>query len=218
MLTIALAVLGGLVVLVLSGLRNQARLLRDWDLVLTPWGEEIYSELSERLSGESRMSEYAFKRAFGARAAGSTEEALRFLDVGLRVAERTAPDMVTLLRAMALVSRMAAAVAPVEPLEPRAFRLGALSKLALLGGLLHSLLVSTAERFRLRAYVLRRGFGMATRFLLRGTERVRATRAGSDPEWERIADARADLSTLSTESLQTFHVLLLSFGAERRGA
>jgi hypothetical protein len=38
----------------------------------------------------------------------------------------------------------------------------------------------------------------------------------ADPEWERIEDARADLQTLSTESLQTFHALLMSLSVEPR--
>lgn len=62
------------------------------------------------------MAESAYKRAFSARAAGSSEEAIRLLDVALRVVERTSPDRVALLREMVVVSRMAAAVSPVAPL------------------------------------------------------------------------------------------------------
>jgi len=63
--------------------------------------------------------------------------------------------------------------------------------------------------------VLRRGFGVVRRFLLDSTQRIRAG-APTASEWERIEAARADLQTLSTESLQTFHVLLSSISAESR--
>lgn len=216
MWVIVVGILGGVLVLALRGLHNQAEILRDWEMVLSPWGVDAYRELEQRVEGESRMAEYAYRRAFGARAAGSRDEAIRLLDVGLRVVERTSPDMIALLRGMALVSRMAAAIAPVEPVRPRAFRLAKLSRLALVAGFLHRLLVSTAERFCLRVYLLRRGFGVATRFLLRTTERIRTRRLSADPEWNRIAAARADLRTLSAESLQSFHALLRSLAAEPR--
>lgn len=103
-----------------------------------------------------------------------------------------------------------------EQLCPREFRLSRLSSLAVLTVLVHQLLFSTAERFRFRAYVLQRGFGTATRFLLRSTERIRARTRRADPEWDRIAAARADLRTLSTLSLQTFHALLTSLSVEPR--
>ena len=101
-------------------------------------------------------------------------------------------------------------------LRVRDFRLPRLSGLVLLAGLLHRLLVSTAERFRLRAYVLRRGFGVATHFLLKSTKHIRERRAAAEAEWSRIDAARADLRTLSAESLRTFHVLLRSLAAEPR--
>jgi hypothetical protein len=185
-------------------------------MVLSPWGVEAYRELERRIAGESGMADYVYRRAFRARAAGSREEAIRLLEVGLKVVERTSPDMITLLRGMAVVSRMAAAITPVEPLRLQDFRLPRLSGLVFLAGLLHRFLTSSAERFRLRTYVLRRGFGVATHFLLEGTRRIRARRPAAEAEWTRIEAARADLCTLSAESLRTFHVLLRSLAAQPR--
>lgn len=216
MWVMATALLGGILVLLLRGLHDQEQILRDWEMVLAPWGTDVCEELEERLGGESRMVEHAYQRAFSAKAAGSTAEAIRLLDVGLRVVERTSPSMITLLRGMAVVSRMAAAVAPVSPLGPGMFRVRRLASLATLAHVLHHLLVSTAERFRLRAYVLRRGFGVVTRFMFRTTERIRASRVSTDPDWNRIASARADLRTLSSESLQTFRALVTSLTAQLR--
>jgi hypothetical protein len=175
----------------------------------------MYRELQERVEGEVRMADYAYERALMARSAGSLEEAVRLLEVGLHVVERTSPEMITLLKEMAVASRMAAAISPVESLHPQSFRLPRLSTMAVFAALAHQLLFSAAERFRLRAYVLERGFGLATRFLLQTTERIREHRIGADPDWERIAAARDDLRTLSTASLRTFLALLMSLSTER---
>jgi hypothetical protein len=218
MWVIAVGILGGGLVLIVAGLRDQAAILRDWEMVLAPWGERAYRELESRIHGESSLADYAYGKAFRARRAGSREEAIRLLDVGLRVMERTSPDMVTLLRGMAVVSRMAAAITPVEPLRMADFRLPRLSGLVLLASCVHRLLASTAERFRLKVYVLRRGFGVATHFLVESTQRIRAHRPAAEAEWNRIEAARADLRTLSAESLRTFHVLLRSLAAEPRSA
>jgi hypothetical protein len=216
MWVIAVGILGGVVALVVAGLYNQAAVLRDWEMVLEPWGRDAYAELEERVEGESGMAEYAYRRAFLARAKGSREDAIRLLEVGLRVVERTSPDMITLLRGMAVVSRMAAAMATVEPLRAQDFRLSRLSSLVALAGFVHRVLVSTADRFLLRTFVLRRGFGVATRFLLENTRRITTHPRATETEWDQIEAARADLRTLSTESLRTFQVLLRSLSAEPR--
>ncbi len=213
MWVIAAGLIGVIVVLAVRAFSDQEEILEDWNRVLSPWGLDAYRELEQRIEGEAKMAEYAFRRAFSARAAGSPEEAVRLLDVALRVVERTSPDRVALLRQMVVVSRMAAAVSPVAPLPPREFRLPRLSTLAVFATLAHQMLFSASDRFRLRAFVLRRGFGMVSGFLLRSTQRIRAG-GQADPEWNRIAAARADLQTLSTHSLQTFHLLLTSLSAQ----
>jgi hypothetical protein len=215
MWVIVVAALGVLVVLLVRAFNDDAEILRDWERVLSPWGRDAYRELQERVEGDARMADYAYERAFMARNAGSIEEAVRLLEVGLDVVERTSPDMMTLLKEMAVASRMAAAISPVEPLRPQSFRLPRLSTMAVLAALAHQVLFSAAERFRLRAYVLERGFGLATRLLLQTTKRIQENRTTAEPDWKRIAAARADLRTLSTASLRTFQTLLMSLSAER---
>ena len=173
MWVIVVAALGVIVVLLVRALNDDAEILRDWETVLSPWGRDMYRELQDRVEGESRMADYAYERALMARNAGSLDEAVRLLEVGLRVVERTSPEMVILLRDMAIASRMAAAIAPVEPLRPQNFRLPRLSTMAVFAALAHQLLFTASERFRLRAYVLQRGFGLVTRFLLKTTSRIR---------------------------------------------
>jgi hypothetical protein len=209
---IAAGILGVMVVLVVRAISDQKEILRDWDRVLSPWGLDAYREMEQRIEGEAKMAEYAFRRAFSARAVGSSDEAVRLLDVALQVVERTSPDRVALLREMVVVSRMAAAISAVGPLQANAFRLPRLSTLAVFAALAHQMLFSASDRFRLRAFVLRRGFGMVSQRLLRSRERIESGASG-DPEWERIEAARADLQTLSTQSLHTFHTLLASLSA-----
>jgi len=211
---LAVTVLGGILALVLSGLYDQSAVLRDWKMLLAPWGEDAYQELEGQADGASRMADLAFRRASEARAAGTPDEALRLLDVGLKVLEGSSAQWTAFLRGMGLLSRLAAAIAPVEPLAPSAFRGRQLWGLAAFGRLAHHLLVTTAERFRLRVYVLRRGFGVATRMLLHTTQRIRA--GGDEAEWARLETVRADLRTLPAESLRTFHWFLVSLAAQRR--
>ena len=107
-------------------------------------------------------------------------------------------------------------MAPVTPLRPTDFRLAQLVSLAHLGRLLHHFLVSTGERFRLRIYILGRSFGLATRALLHSTQRIIGHEAEAEREWDQIEAIRADLQTLTDESLASLRVLLTSLAAERR--
>ena len=216
MWVIAVGVLGALLVLAIRAFNNQSEILRDWERALTPWGLDSYRELEQRLEGEARMTEYAFRRAFDARAAGSLDEAIRMLEAALEIVERTSPDMLSLLRQMSNASRMAAAISRVDPLPTRGFRLRALSTSAVVAAVVHQLLFTATGQFRFRSYVLQRGIGVATRFLLEDAKRLRLEDRGSDVEWNRIADARADLQTLMSQSLQTFRILVMSLSAQPR--
>ena len=216
MWVVAAGIFGGLLVLLLRGLQCQRDTLQDWDVFLSSWERETCDELGKRVDAQARMAAFALDRAMASRAAGLDAEAMRYLEVGGRVLERTSPDIITLLRSMSVVSRMAAAIAPVEPLGSGEFRLARLSGLVGVARVAHHFLVSTAERFRLRTYVLRRGFGIVTRFLVRTASRIRVRGLSADPHWDRVASARADLRTLSNESLRTFRALVVSLAAEQR--
>jgi len=212
--TLLIVMLLGLVLLLMvAGLYNQETILRDWQMILAPWGERAYRELEKRAEGEAHLADYAYERA---RAAADPAEAVRLLEVGLKVIQHSSRDWVIVLRGMGVLSRMAGAIAPVEPVRPAAFRASHLWGLATLARLGHHLLVTTAERFRLRAYVLRGGFAIATRLFVQSLARTRARGAAAEPEWERLAAIRDDLRVLPAESLRTFHWLLVSLAAERR--
>lgn len=213
MTLVLLSVAGGLLVLVLCSRYDHASVLRDWETALAPWEENTYRTLERRVEGESRVADMTYGRAFAALEGGSREEALRLLEIGVRLVQRTSPDMITLLRGMSLLSRMVTVVGPVRALRGRDFRIAELASLAAFGQLVHYVLVTTGERLRLRVFVLRKGFGVALALLFKSTARLRAR--DDDEDWDRIAAARADLQTLSAESLRTFHALLLSLNPRR---
>lgn len=213
---IGASVLGSFVVLFLFGRRNERAIRRDWELLLTPKGEHLYRSIEGRVQTEMALANLTYEEAFAVRELGSVEEAKQLLDAGFRVIEKFSPNMLRLLSAMASFSRMVSAMAPVAPLRPRDFKLAQLVSLAYLNGLLHQFLVSTAERYRLRIYILGQSFGLATRFLLQSTERIVRNEPAAEQEWEQIQAIRSDFQTLTDQSLDSLRVLLTSLVAERR--
>jgi hypothetical protein len=214
--TIGLTVVSCLVVLYLFGKRNEHAVRRDWEMLLTPKGEKLYRNIEMRVQSEMALAELTFDEAFSVHELGSMSEAQSLLDAGYKVIEKFSPNMLRLLAAMATFSRMVSAMAPVKPLRPGDFKLAQLASLAYLNRVLHQFLVSTAERFRLRVYILGRSFALATRFLLRSTERILRNDPQADREWEQVQFIREDFQALTDESLETLRVLLTSFAAEKR--
>jgi hypothetical protein len=213
---IAVSIASCLVVLYLIGRRNERLIRRDWEMLLTPRGEKVYGAIEGRVRTEMDMAELSFEHAMVYRQLGTTEEAVRLLDVGYRVIEKFAPDMLRLLAAMATFSRMISAIAPVQPLRPKSFRLVQVSSLAYLNGILHQFLVSAAERYRLKVYILGRSFGVATRFLLRSIQTLGSHTESAEREWDQIEAIRADFQTLTDESLDSLRVLLTAMAREDR--
>jgi len=214
---IALSALGGLAVLFFFGRRNERAVRRDWELLLTPKGEQLYRSIRTRVSSEMELANLTYDEAFSVRELGSVDEAKHLLDVGYKVIEKFSPNMLRLLAAMSTFSRMVSAMAPMRPLRPQGFRLAQIASLAYLNQVLHNFLVTTAERYRLRVYILGRSFGLASRFLLASTKRIAGNEPDSEKEWEQIQFIREDFQTLTDESLESLRVLLTSLAAEGRG-
>jgi hypothetical protein len=210
------AVLSCLLVLVLIGRRNERLVRRDWEMLLTPRGEKVYGAIESKMRTEYGMADLSFEHAAVYRELGTTEEAIRLLDVGYRVIEKFAPDMLRLLAAMATFSRMVSAIAPVRPLRPKDFRVVQLASLAYLNGMLHQFLVSASERYRLKLYILGRSFGLASRFLLRSIQNLRSGTPEADKEWDQVEAIRADFQTLTDESLDSLRILLTAMAREDR--
>jgi hypothetical protein len=215
---IAISVASCLVVLFLIGRRNERLIRRDWELLLTPRGEKVYGAIEGKVRAEIGMADLSFEHAMVYRELGTTEEAIRLLDVGYRVIEKFAPDMLRLLAMMATFSRMVSAIAPVQPLRPKDFRLVQVASLAYLHGMLHQFLVSASERYRLKMYILGRSFGLATRFLLKSIRSLGLDAGATEAarEWDQIEAIRSDFQTLTDESLDSLRVLLTAMAREDR--
>ena len=210
------AVVGGLVLLVLLGRRDERRVRRDWELVLTPKGKRIYESMDAQLKTDLELMNATYEEAAALRELGSVEDAKDLLDAGFKIIEHFAPNLLKLLAAMATFSRMVSAMAPIAPLRPKQFQVGGLRGLAYLNQVLHQLLVTTAERFRLRLYILGRCVGLAVRYMVRSTRRITGGAPDADKEWEQIDAIRGDLGTLTHESLESLKALLLSMAVERK--
>lgn len=221
-LVLAASLLLCLVLLYLDGRRRERAVLRDWELALTPKGERALRSMEHKTSSELALVDLTYTRAREAQDIGHKAEALRLLDVGCRMIEEYCPTMLRSLAAMAVLSRMVAAMAPVSPMRPRRFELRPLTNLAYLNRFIHHFLVTTAERFRLKVYILARGFETLGHVVIRSTSRVKEADAtdkepeATGQEWRLIESARHDVHSLSQESLETFRVLLVSMAAERR--
>jgi len=213
---IAVSVVGCLALLYVDGRRDEQAVWRDWEMLLTPRGQKAYDDVSERVSDELALADLAMGRALELRKLGSVDEAVDLLDAGYALIEQFSPNMRTFLAGLSVFSRMVAAMVPVPPLRPRDFEVGRLAGLASLDQLLHRFLVTTAERFRLRVFILGRGFVVAARFLLKTKQRLDRRQPAPEAAWESVEAVRHDLRTLSKESLESFRALLLSLTAERK--
>jgi hypothetical protein len=214
-----LLALGGplalLLALYLDGRRRERKVLRDWELVLGGRGERALQALQHHTDAEVALVEFTYTKAREARDVGHMSEALRLLDCGCRAIEEFCPSVLRSLAAMAVLSRMVAAMAPVTPLRPQNFKLRQLGQLAFLGQFLHYFLVTTAERFRLRVHILARGFATLLRVVGRATRRIHAA-PRMEADWDQIDAARQDVRALTQDYIESFRILLLSIAAEKR--
>jgi hypothetical protein len=210
------SLVGGLVLLFLLGRRDERRVRKDWELVLTPKGRRIYGSVEAQLKTDLELMNATYDEAASFRELGSIDDARDLLDAGFRIIEHFAPNLLKLLAAMATFSRMVSAMAPVSPLRPRSFQVGGIRGLAYLNQVLHHFLVTTAERFRLRLYILGRCVGLAVRYMIRSTRRISEHGRDADREWDQIAAIREDFGALTAESLESLKALLVSMASERK--
>jgi hypothetical protein len=212
MLFIAFTLFGGLAFLVMMGRLDEARTLREWELALTPEGKTVFTTVANQLRHERGMADQSDERAVEARDVESWDEAARFLRAGASVVESCSATLPELLRNLSVLSWQAAAIMPLPPLRPFDFRVAQLRTLAGIHNLLHHLLATSRERFRLRIAVLRYGLRAAVGLLLRNTHALVA-RPDARSTWDRVAAIRGDLGTLTDESLESLRVLLGSLAA-----
>jgi hypothetical protein len=215
LLVLGLSAGGGLLFLFLWSRISESR-WRDWETLLNASDHALYAKMRSQLDGELAMADYAYDRAEQQRQVGGVEEAIRLLELGYGMIERAAPDLRRLLAGMAVFSRMVSAMVPIPPLRPRDFQVSQLASLAALNQVLHHFLVTAAERFRMRLYILGQGLGIILRFLSGSTRRIRDTRSTADRDWNDVAALRNDFHTIKDESLESFRLCLASLAAQGR--
>jgi hypothetical protein len=203
------AIVGGILLLLALSAQDQKAQAAAWDHLLAPGAARAFRDLEARFARERDAAMIAYARADASRARGDVDEAIRLLGVGWEYLEDLGRERSELLRDMALYSRLVSAIVPLPPLRPQQFRLGELRGLAGVGAVGHYLLVAAVERFRLRLFILRRGFRVAIAALVPGSRRISA--------------ARADYETLDAETARSGEALaealaVAKLAAEKAGA
>jgi hypothetical protein len=204
------ALLSSLLVLFLHGRMNERAAWREWTTLLEGRSEAIYKTARDRIDDRLALVDCAYEHAFEARMAGSIDEAIEFLGVGCDMVEAVAPDLRRLLAGMAVISRMASAIAPIPPLRSADFRTANVANLAQVGAILHVFLVSAKERFRLRLFILGRGLTVVSRWIFFWTQRIRVKRPLEPGPWQEVDALQHDFRKLSDESMESLRVLLAS--------
>lgn len=203
--------------LVVMGLRNERAFSREWEVLLTPRGSETYLQMRLQMQRYLILYDLSHRRAMELRAIGSIGEALTMIEAGRRLVEGLVEDRVRQLAAMSALSRMVAALTPVPPLRPRAFRLRRLATAAGLAFVAHHLLITARERLRLRLEVLRYGFGLGPRLMARLMDQARKPSTAA-AAWDGLDAVHHDYGVLCEEMLEAFRLILLSTAAEQKSA
>lgn len=139
-------------------------------------------------------------------ASGEEDDALRVLRAIVESIETFVPDLAGRLREWTRVAAALHLLAPLPPVPPRTLHAARLKGLATAWHAIDMLLVTTRERFRLRAFMLRSGL----RLVATGMREVLLGRGSPASRWRRVEALRADLGTLSHASLDTYRGLLAS--------
>lgn len=195
MILLAFALLALLLVMTRADDTRRARALEGlWNSVLSDSGRETLDYFLRAIE------EHRFGVGLLDRAAVERDE--RRLRHAVAVVEGFAPGIVEGLSAMRDMSYIIGALAPlpaIRPLAWAAWRLRGLGGLALFA---HVLLVTAAERVRLRIWLLGRALGLCLRSLRRGIVAQPAAR------WATVRTALKDLAVVGDEAEVTYrHVV-----------
>jgi hypothetical protein len=188
--------------------RDEEKVQSEWVALLSPSSERILRQARMNIEANTTGVQVAVKEALDVRQLGDLDEAIRFLNLGGDIIQRFTPNLLSLLSVMMRFSRMIGAIAPVNPILPKGFHLAELTSLAHLNGMLHRLLTSAKQRFRLRLYILGKGLSITSHYLVRHIGNIVARRSSEDRDWEEILGVEQDFQRLSSESVQSFQTLL----------
>ena len=204
---LGLLIIGWFVLMILAR-RKEAKIRSEWQALLSPACEKTFRQARSQIETNASMVEVAIDEAMEIRQLGDMDEALRFLSIGGEVIERFTPSLLSLLKLMVKFSRMMSAITPVNPIVPHDFHMAELTSLAYLNQILHQILVSARQRFRLKLYILGKGVSIASRYLIERIKNVINRRSAVDQEWDEIVGIERDFRRLSQESVQSFRGLL----------
>lgn len=180
----------------------------DWENLLGGDKAEWYADAKSGIENNTKLIRMTMKEAKDIKQLGDLEEALRFLKIGGDVIQEFTPGLLCLLREMMKFSRMVSAMAPVSPLLPSRFHIAEMHNLALLNQMLHQVVVSARQRFRLKLRILATGVKITSGYLLTRIHRVLHRRSSTEQEWEQIVNAGQDFQQLTTESVESFRNLM----------
>lgn len=190
------------------------RMVRRWELLLSPGLRTAIQRLELGASVDAAMADGALRRALRAQRELQLAEATRLLDLSFSAIEEATPDRLKRLRAAAVLIRMAAAIVPVRPLRMREYKLREVIALVGVGAALHHVLVSALERFLLRVQVIGIGFRLTFRALAGSRNKAWAAPAAERP-WDEYRRALGDWKALDREHVETFKALAQSLEAEK---
>lgn len=202
-----LLILGWAVLLILAR-RNERKVRSDWENLLGGEKAEWYADTKSGIENNTNLIRMTMKEARDIKQLGDVEEALRFLRIGGDVIQEFTPGLLSLLKEMMKFSRMVSAMAPVSPLLPSRFHIAEMNNLAVLNQMLHQVVVSAKQRFRLKLRIIATGVKITSGYLLTRIDRILHRRSSTEQEWEEIIAAGQDFQQLTTESVDSFKNLM----------
>jgi hypothetical protein len=202
-----LLILGWAVLLVLAR-RNERKVRSDWESLLSGQKAEWYEDTKSGIENNTKLIRMMMNDARDIKQLGDVEEALRFLEIGSKIIQEFTPGLLGLLKEMMKFSRMVSAMAPVSPLLPSRFHLAEMNNLAVLNQILHQVLVSASQRFRLKLRIVETGVKITSDYLRTRINRALQLRSSTEEEWEEIANAGQDFQQLTSESVESFRSLM----------
>lgn len=194
--------------------RNERKVQAEWSELLSPTSEKIFQQARLEVEANTTMVGVAMSEAMEVRELGDLDEAVRFLNIGGDIIQRFTPNLLSLLSVMMKFSRMISAIAPVNPIVPGDFHLAELTNLAHLNRILHHMLASAKQRFRLKLYILGKGLSITSHYLVKSIRNIVTRRSSDDREWQDIIGVERDFQKLSNESIQSFRTLLEALSSD----
>lgn len=188
--------------------RDRPRDRAEWNALLTGEARRLIGALELRVRADQAKAQDALLRATVARSERNLGRAVALVDLLANIFTATVEDRTSRLKGMGLFLRMASAVATVPALSPAQLRLVSTRTAATLSMFLHHVLLSAMEQLANRIMLLRLGYFLVLRAMLRSCDRV-----GVDPNgsaWKGCAAGVYDLGVLDPALVEAFTALLAS--------